>query len=168
MLRSSRKPVSVVRAQELREYDSLIKSIGECKSKSEEDRIILAEIETLKQRLNDPKLDKTRGREYMVRLIYCEMLGHDVSWAYVKAVQLASEPNILTKKVTQVTTGHQCRQLYRPALLSQHHASYSSYSGRSRSGMRERLRARAPVHAGCLPRAHPVLRSESRAGPAAR
>jgi AP-4 complex subunit epsilon-1 len=35
----------------------------------------------------------------MVRLIYCEMLGHDVSWAYVRALQFVSEPNILTKKV---------------------------------------------------------------------
>lgn len=85
--------------KELRsELDALVKAIGECKSKSEEDRIISAEIDVLKQRLSDPKLDKSRGREYMVRLIYCEMLGHDVSWAYVKAVQFASEANIHTKK----------------------------------------------------------------------
>ncbi len=93
--------------KELREFDSLIKAIGECKSKSEEDRIILAEIETLRQRLTDPKIDKSRGREYMVRLIYCEMLGHDVSWAYVKAVQFASEPNVLTKKVRGATRKQQ-------------------------------------------------------------
>lgn len=76
-----------------------LQSIGECKSKAEEDRIIMAEVEVLKQRFSDPKLDKTRGREYMVRLLYCEMLGHDASFAYVKALQFASEPNILTKKV---------------------------------------------------------------------
>ena len=35
----------------------------------------------------------------MVRAIYCEMLGHDVAFAHVKALQFASEPNILTKKV---------------------------------------------------------------------
>lgn len=82
----------------LKEFDNLIKAIGECKSKTEEDRIITAELELLKTRLNDPKLDKSRGREYMVRLIYCEMLGHDASWAYIKALQFASEPNIFTKK----------------------------------------------------------------------
>lgn len=76
-----------------------LQSIGECKSKAEEDRIISAELEVLKQRFSDPKLDKSRGREYMVRLLYCEMLGHDASFAYVKALQFASEPNILTKKV---------------------------------------------------------------------
>ncbi|GFH14152.1 adaptin_N domain-containing protein, partial [Haematococcus lacustris] len=51
--------------KELREFDSLIKAIGECKSKSEEDRIIMAETELLKQRLSDPKVDKSRGREYL-------------------------------------------------------------------------------------------------------
>ena len=75
-------------------------AIGECKSKAEEDRIISQELELLKQRLSDPKLDKTRGKEYMIRLIYCEMLGHDASFAYVKALQFASDPNIHTKKVT--------------------------------------------------------------------
>jgi hypothetical protein len=65
---------------------------------AEEDRIIIAELELLKQRLSDPKLDKTRGREYMVRLLYCEMLGHDASFAYVKVLQFASESNIHTKK----------------------------------------------------------------------
>lgn len=70
-----------------------------CRSKQEEDRIIAAEVDTLKQRLSDPKLDKTRGREYMVRVIYCEMLGHDASFALIPALQLASDPNLLTKKV---------------------------------------------------------------------
>ena len=82
-----------------RELDSLVKAIGECKSKAEEDRIILQELETLKQRLSDPKLDKSRGREYMVRVMYCEMLGHDAGFAYIPCLQFASDPNLLTKKV---------------------------------------------------------------------
>lgn len=90
-----------------RELDMLVKAIGECRSKAEEDRIIAAEVDTLKQRLSDPKLDKTRGREYMVRVIYCEMLGHDASFAYIPALQLASDPNLLTKKVG---TRYSCTQ----------------------------------------------------------
>lgn len=81
------------------EFELLVRSIGECKSKQEEDRIMAQEIETLKQRFAQPGLDRSRGREYMVRAIYVEMLGHDVSWAHVKAMQLASEPSIHTKKV---------------------------------------------------------------------
>jgi AP-4 complex subunit epsilon-1 len=84
--------------KEKQEFDNLIKAIGECKSKAEEDRIITQELEVLKVRLADPKLDKSRGREYMVRLIYCEMLGHDASFAYIKALQFASDSSIHTKK----------------------------------------------------------------------
>eukprot|EP00878_Enallax_costatus_P034818 GHUV01038690.1.p1 GENE.GHUV01038690.1~~GHUV01038690.1.p1 ORF type:complete len:154 (-),score=16.16 GHUV01038690.1:169-630(-) len=91
-----------------RELDMLVKAIGECRSKAEEDRIIAAEVDTLKQRLSDPKLDKTRGREYMVRVIYCEMLGHDASFAYIPALQLASDPNLLTKKVGFVAVVSGC------------------------------------------------------------
>jgi AP-4 complex subunit epsilon-1 len=38
----------------------------------------------------------------MVRVIYCEMLGHDASFAYIPALQLASDPKLLTKKVCRV------------------------------------------------------------------
>lgn len=124
-----------------RELDVLVKAIGECRSKAEEDRIIGAEVDTLKQRLSDPKLDKTRGREYMVRVIYCEMLGHDASFAYIPALQLASDPNLLTKKVssrlhpehsTVMTPGQSNsafpvyghRTVQRMLAMQLHHASY--------------------------------------------
>jgi hypothetical protein len=83
----------------LRELDALVRAVGECRSKAEEDRIIAAELETLKQRLSDPRLDRTRGREYMVRVLYCEMLGHDATFALVPCLQFASDSNLLTKKV---------------------------------------------------------------------
>lgn len=38
-------------------------------------------------------------REYLVRLIYCEMLGHDASIGYVEAIKFAQQPNILDKRV---------------------------------------------------------------------
>jgi hypothetical protein len=34
-----------------------------------------------------------------VRIMYCEMLGHDVSFAYIPVLQMASDPNLLNKKV---------------------------------------------------------------------
>ncbi len=36
-------------------------------------------------------------REFVVRLMYCEMLGHDVSWGYIHAINM-----------TQVLTSHCC------------------------------------------------------------
>lgn len=37
-------------------------------------------------------------REYLVRLIYCEMLGHDASIGYVEAIKFAQQPNSLDKR----------------------------------------------------------------------
>jgi hypothetical protein len=34
-----------------------------------------------------------------VRIMYCEMLGHDVGFAYIPVLQMASDPNLLNKKV---------------------------------------------------------------------
>lgn len=82
-----------------REFDQLIRAIGECKSKAEEDAIIGREVELLKPRLKDAKADKRYLKELVVRLMYVEMLGHDASWGHVKALQACSDTNLLTKKV---------------------------------------------------------------------
>ena len=88
-----------------KEFFDLVKSIGESKSKQEEDRIIINEVALLKRKLSnkynqnedgehsldtsksDPKninTDKKRAKEYLVRLMYVEMLGHDGSFGYIK------------------------------------------------------------------------------------
>ena len=81
-----------------REFDLLIRAIGECKSKAEEDAIIAREVEVLKPRLKDAKMDKRSLKEVLVRLMYVEMLGHDASWGHVKALQACSATHLLTKK----------------------------------------------------------------------
>ena len=87
-----------------REFDVMVRAIGECKSKAEEDAIIVREVEVLKPRLKDAKLDKRLLKEMLVRLIYVEMLGHDASWGHVKALQACSETHLLTKKVSGCCT----------------------------------------------------------------
>lgn len=73
--------------------------MGECKSKTEEDRIVLREIDTLRHKLTDPSMDRTRIKEFIVRLIYIETLGHDASFGYIHAVKLCSDPSLVNKKV---------------------------------------------------------------------
>lgn len=87
-----------------KEFDTLIRAIGECKSKAEEDAIITREVELLKPRLKDPRLEKRSMKELLVRLIYVEMLGHDASWAHVKALQACSDSHLLTKKVAYLAS----------------------------------------------------------------
>jgi AP-4 complex subunit epsilon-1 len=88
-----------------RDFDALVRSIGECKSKAEEDAIVAAEVGSLKPRLTGGPAgggnagDKRAARESLIRLAYVEMLGHDASWGHVRALQACSDPDVLTKKV---------------------------------------------------------------------
>ncbi|KAL1532291.1 AP-4 complex subunit epsilon-like [Salvia divinorum] len=81
-----------------KEFLDLIKSIGESRSKAEEDRIVLREVETLKVRLNDPNTPKYKLKEYIIRLLYVEMLGHDASFGYIHAVKMTHDENLLLKR----------------------------------------------------------------------
>ena len=105
-----------------REFDQLIRAIGECKSKAEEDAIIAREVELLKPRLKDAKADKRFLKEVIVRLMYVEMLGHDASWGHVKALQACSDTNLLTKKVGRIRTisGPLSVPFYPPAACLEH------------------------------------------------
>lgn len=82
-----------------RAFESLVRTIGEAKSKQEEDRIARKELIVLKEKLIQRDTSTKQMREYLVRLIYCEMLGHDASIGYVEAIKFAQQPNILDKRV---------------------------------------------------------------------
>ncbi|XP_045786118.1 AP-4 complex subunit epsilon [Trifolium pratense] len=81
-----------------KEFLDLIKSIGEARSKAEEDRIVIREIETLKRRISEPDIPKRKMKEYIIRLLYVEMLGHDASFGYIHAVKMTHDDNLLSKR----------------------------------------------------------------------
>ena len=88
-----------------KEFFELLKAIGESKSKQEEDRIISKEVQCLKKKLEplppgakSPLHSKKRAREYLVRLLYVEMLGHDASFGYIKAVEMAASASLYHKR----------------------------------------------------------------------
>ncbi|KAK7252585.1 hypothetical protein RIF29_36636 [Crotalaria pallida] len=81
-----------------KEFLDLIKSIGESRSKAEEDRIVLHEIQTLKHRLTDPTIPPRQIKEYIIRLLYIEMLGHDASFGYIHAVKSTHRDSLLLKR----------------------------------------------------------------------
>jgi hypothetical protein len=88
----------------------------------EEDRIIIGEVSSLKAKLkgddsksNDAKdilTNKKRAKEFLVRLMYVEMLGHDGSFGYIKVRHLAS---LSFSRRTHLTVS--------PLLSSQHRPS---------------------------------------------
>lgn len=81
-----------------KEFLDLIKSIGEARSKAEEDRIVINEIETLKKRIIEPDIPKRKMKEYIIRLVYVEMLGHDASFGYIHAVKMTHDDNLHLKR----------------------------------------------------------------------
>ena len=100
-----------------KEFFELLKGIGESKSKQEEDRIIAREVQVLKKKMETPAgkpstpygpaspgpqnalaTNKKKAKEFLVRLLYVEMLGHDGSFGYIKAVELAASASIVHKK----------------------------------------------------------------------
>ncbi|WCJ29001.1 AP-4 complex subunit epsilon [Euphorbia peplus] len=81
-----------------KEFLDLVKSIGEARSKAEEDRIVLGEIETLKRRIVEPDIPKRKMKEFIIRLVYIEMLGHDASFGYIHAVKMTHDDNLLLKR----------------------------------------------------------------------
>ncbi|CAL1386704.1 unnamed protein product [Linum trigynum] len=81
-----------------KEFLDLVKSIGEARSKAEEDRIVIGEIETLKRRLVEPGIPKRKMKEYIIRLVYIEMLGHDASFGYIHAVKMTHDDNLFLKR----------------------------------------------------------------------
>jgi len=93
-----------------KEFFELLKAIGESKSKQEEDRIVTKEVQRLKQKLETSKTSaanaptdlllssKKRAKEFLVRLLYVEMLGHDASFGYIKAVEMAASASLYHKR----------------------------------------------------------------------
>ena len=77
----------------------LIKAIGDSRSKQEEDKIISKECDTLKMIIKESGVPPKRMKEYLIRAIYIEMLGHDASFSHLFAVNLTQDKNILNKRV---------------------------------------------------------------------
>jgi AP-4 complex subunit epsilon-1 len=88
-----------------RDFFELVKSIGESKSKQEEDRIIQREVVTLKKLYSTGKHKPRKRVEMLVRLLYVEMLGHDASFGYIHAVQMTAGANLVHKKTAYLVSG---------------------------------------------------------------
>ena len=82
-----------------KELTELIQSIGDSHSKQEEDKIMSAESEILKSQISQTSATPTQRKEYLIRAIYLEMLGHDASFSHLYAVNLTQDKNILNKRI---------------------------------------------------------------------
>lgn len=86
-----------------KELFDLVKSIGESKSKQEEDKIITQEVVNLKTKISEPGIPIKKMKEMLIRAMYIEMLGHDASFAYIHAINMTNCPSVAAKRVGYVT-----------------------------------------------------------------
>lgn len=82
-----------------KELLELVKSIGESRSKQEEDKIITNEATSLKGKFLERNLPEKKMKELLIRAIYVEMLGHDASFSHIHAVNLTQSKNLLVKRI---------------------------------------------------------------------
>eukprot|EP01006_Ploeotia_vitrea_P026210 TRINITY_DN59179_c0_g1_i2.p1 TRINITY_DN59179_c0_g1~~TRINITY_DN59179_c0_g1_i2.p1 ORF type:complete len:1115 (+),score=213.75 TRINITY_DN59179_c0_g1_i2:86-3430(+) len=88
-----------------RTFFDLIRAIGEAKSKQDEDKTIMKEIALLKQHIGAPNMQSSMMRELLIRVVYCEMLGHPAEFGYIRAVKLMPSSNLLEKRVGYLVVG---------------------------------------------------------------
>ncbi len=81
-----------------KEFFELVKSIGESRSKQEEDKIISHEVRQLKMKMAAPDVPSKKMKEYLIRMIYVEMLGHDASFGHIQSVKMVSRAKLLEKR----------------------------------------------------------------------
>lgn len=80
-------------------FFEFVKSIGEAKSKQEEDGIIENELHILKAKMGARNVAPRQMREYLIRMVYVEMLGHDASFGHIHAVKLTRASKLVDKRV---------------------------------------------------------------------
>jgi AP-4 complex subunit epsilon-1 len=85
-----------------KELFDLVKSIGDSRSKQEEDKIITQEATQLKTKISEPSIPPKKMKEMLIRAIYIEMLGHDASFAYIHAINQTNCSSIVSKRVGYV------------------------------------------------------------------
>ena len=82
-----------------RELHDLIKSIGEARSKQEEDNLIKKDIEFLKKQVERIDIGSAKElRERAIRAIYADMMGHDIEFTHFFIVNLCQNKNVTVKR----------------------------------------------------------------------
>eukprot|EP01135_Chromosphaera_perkinsii_P003866 Nk52_evm2s260 gene=Nk52_evmTU2s260 len=67
-------------------FSNLIRRVSAAESKLEEDWIISKERDTLQEVISQPEISVKRMKDYLLCLIYCDMLGYDVSFGHIHAI----------------------------------------------------------------------------------
>ena len=82
-----------------KELLDLVKSIGESRSKQEEDRIITNEASLHRVKFTERNLSERKMKELLIRAIYVELLCHDATFSHIYDENLTQSKNLLVKRI---------------------------------------------------------------------
>ncbi|EGG14984.1 adaptin N-terminal domain-containing protein [Cavenderia fasciculata] len=85
------------------DFFELVQNICSAVSREEEERIIKTELIKLKHAFSSSDQQKAKKRECLVRMIYCHMLGYDVPFGHVQALNMTQDSSMLNKRTGYLT-----------------------------------------------------------------
>ncbi|KAL0221871.1 hypothetical protein RCL1_001725 [Eukaryota sp. TZLM3-RCL] len=83
----------------LRDFQSFIKSVADARFKQDEERVMKAEILTLRKYAAGSDMNAKKAAELILRIAYAEMLGYDASFGHIYAVNLTQSESVLHKRL---------------------------------------------------------------------
>ncbi len=78
---------------------SFLRALHLCATREDEDRLVRDHMGSVEARLREADLGSAAMADALVRAVAVHMLGYDVSFVHIYAIQLAQKGNILEKKM---------------------------------------------------------------------
>ncbi|KAL5019552.1 hypothetical protein ScPMuIL_002444 [Solemya velum] len=82
-----------------RAFQNFMRLVNGVKSRHEEEQIVRREISVLKQKLSQPDITPAQMCDYLCRVLYCDMIGYDVTFSFIHAVKFAQKGTALEKRI---------------------------------------------------------------------
>ena len=76
-----------------------LNALYSCETKDEERELVQKQMDQVHQRLKDSGLKTSAMADAMVRALACHILGYDVKFVHIYALQLAQKGSVLEKKM---------------------------------------------------------------------
>ncbi len=76
-----------------------IKTVVEIKSKQEEDKLVVENLEKLKQDILNSQNSNSKKMEHVIKLLYSEMLGHNVQFGNFSIISMIESKKLEVKRL---------------------------------------------------------------------
>ena len=81
-----------------------IDDIRQCTNREQERALVAKEVQKIRESFNNKKVSSTDKKKYMYKLLYTQILGHEVDFGFEESVQLISSPKVSEKYCGYITT----------------------------------------------------------------